>query len=73
MFSNVLFYLQFGFYIVELLENYLFHVFMRSVRLTRSVRLYLPSPTSESFSAMFGSLSATFGFYGSSRKFRYGT
>ena len=46
MFSNVLFYLQFGFYIVELLENYLFHAFMRSVHLTRSVRLYLPSPTS---------------------------
>ena len=41
MFSNVLFYLQFGFYIVELLENYRFHTFMRRVHLTRSVRLYL--------------------------------
>ena len=48
MFSNVLFYHQFGFYIVELLENYLFHVFMRRVHLTRSVRLFLPSPTDSS-------------------------
>ena len=45
MFSNVLFYLQFGLCIVEFLENNLFHAFMRSVHLTRSVRLYLPSPT----------------------------
>ena len=46
MFSNVLFYFQFVCCIVELFDNYFYRVFMRSVHLTHSVCLYLPSPMS---------------------------